>query len=94
VNIIEALQKLKRSRGHNRQLLMLHWGLKTRTRRWLWEADHIIAVVEGEGECDLENIQTLCLRCHCKKTKQLRERRRLSSLSEEAMAMRDVVPSP
>lgn len=82
VNTIEALRKLKRSRGHNRKVLMLHWGLKTRIRRWLWEADHIIAVVEGGGECDLENIQTLCLRCHRMKTKQLREQRRLAMLSE------------
>jgi len=72
-------------------VLLLYWGLKTRIRRWLWEADHIIAVVEGGGECDLENIQTLCLRCHRKKTKQLRERRRLSRLSETAVVIRDVV---
>jgi hypothetical protein len=34
------------------------------------------------------------LRCHRKKTKQLREQRRLSRLSEGAIVMRDVVPSP
>ncbi|MDE1177999.1 MAG: HNH endonuclease signature motif containing protein [Edaphobacter sp.] len=55
---------------------MLHWGLKTCIRRTLWEADHIVPVVEGGGECDLENIQTLCLRCHRKATQSLRERRR------------------
>ena len=30
----------------------------------LWDADHILPVVDGGGECDIENIRTLCLRCH------------------------------
>lgn len=29
-----------------------------------WEADHIVPVVEGGGECGLENYRTLCLPCH------------------------------
>jgi 5-methylcytosine-specific restriction endonuclease McrA len=32
-------------------------------------------VVEGGGECDLENIRTLCLKCHRAVTAQLRARR-------------------
>jgi hypothetical protein len=32
-------------------------------------------VVEGGGECDLENIRTLCLRCHRAATAELRARR-------------------
>jgi 5-methylcytosine-specific restriction endonuclease McrA len=55
---------------------MLHWGLKQRLRRSLWEADHIIPVIEGGGECDLDNIRTLCLRCHRKATAALRARLR------------------
>ena|SRR5215510_6532843 len=39
-----------------------------------WAADHIIAVTEGGGECDLSNIRTLCLPCHAKVTNELRER--------------------
>ena len=54
--------------------LLAHWGLRTRIRRSLWDADHIVPVTEGGGECDLENIQTLCLRCHREATKRLRER--------------------
>jgi len=30
----------------------------------LWDADHIIAVKDGGGSCGLENIRTLCIKCH------------------------------
>ena len=33
-----------------------------------WQADHILPVAEGGGECDLDNYQTLCLKCHKAKT--------------------------
>jgi 5-methylcytosine-specific restriction endonuclease McrA len=56
--------------------LLEHWGMKTRRRKSLWDADHILPVAEGGGECDLENIRTLCLRCHRSVTTQLRERLR------------------
>ena len=39
--------------------------------RALWQMDHIIEVVNGGGTCGLENLQTLCLPCHKKKTAQL-----------------------
>lgn len=41
----------------------------------LWQADHIIPVVEGGGECGLENYRTLCTPCHKLETKQLAKRR-------------------
>ena len=41
------------------------------TRRSLWDADHILPVAEGGGECDLENIRTLCLICHRRVTQEL-----------------------
>lgn len=41
-----------------------------------WEADHIVPVSEGGGECGLENYRTLCLPCHRKATKQLHQRRK------------------
>lgn len=34
-----------------------------------WEADHIIEVREGGGGCFLDGYQTLCLKCHKRKTK-------------------------
>ena len=44
--------------------------------RALWHADHIVPVVEGGGECDLDNMRTLCISCHKQATKSLMERRR------------------
>jgi 5-methylcytosine-specific restriction protein A len=38
--------------------------------------------VEGGGECDLENIRTLCLLCHRLQTTELR--RRLAATDERA----------
>ena len=34
----------------------------------LWDADHIIAVQDGGGICGLDNMRTLCIPCHKKKT--------------------------
>tara|TARA_B100001093_G_C26359867_1_gene814031 strand:+ start:128 stop:601 length:474 start_codon:yes stop_codon:yes gene_type:complete len=36
----------------------------------LWDADHIIPVKEGGGMCGLENIRTLCIKCHKVVTKE------------------------
>lgn len=33
-----------------------------------WQADHIVAVLDGGGGCDLSNFQTLCTDCHQTKT--------------------------
>lgn len=41
----------------------------------LWEADHILEVVNGGGECGIENYQTLCQPCHKAKTKRLAQQR-------------------
>ena len=65
---------LKRSRGIHRQKLLDRWGLRRINRRTLWDADHIVPVVEGGGECDLDNIRTLCLICHRRQTSELRVR--------------------
>jgi 5-methylcytosine-specific restriction endonuclease McrA len=40
-----------------------------------WDADHIIPVVEGGGECTMANIRTLCVPCHQQVTKDLARRR-------------------
>lgn len=34
----------------------------------LWDADHIIQVKDGGGQCGLDNIRTLCISCHKKRT--------------------------
>jgi 5-methylcytosine-specific restriction endonuclease McrA len=71
-----AFIDLKRARGTHRLRMLARWGLKRLNRQTLWDADHIVPVVEGGGECDLANIRTLCLLCHRQETAKLRERLR------------------
>ena len=40
-----------------------------------WDADHIVPVVEGGGECGLDNYRTLCHPCHKRVTAELAARR-------------------
>lgn len=47
------------------------YGNRTRS---LWQADHIVPVAEGGGECGLENYRTLCVPDHKAETKALRKR--------------------
>jgi 5-methylcytosine-specific restriction protein A len=72
---LAAWLHLKRLRGAARLKLVRHWGVGS--RKSLWDADHVVPVVEGGGECDLANLRTLCLKCHRVATAQLRERLKL-----------------
>jgi 5-methylcytosine-specific restriction enzyme A len=68
----EVLRKDKRKLDYRaRRQFEEKWG----PRRHLWDADHIIPVAEGGGECDLSNMRTLCLPCHRAATAALRRRR-------------------
>jgi len=71
----EALKKTRRAlHGSARQEFdTLHGIPSGRTR--LWDIDHINPVVEGGGSCGLENLRTLCCRCHRACTADLRTRR-------------------
>ncbi len=67
----EALRKNKRKLDYAaRRQFEKDWGL----RRHLWDADHVVPVAEGGGECDLSNMRTLCLKCHLEVTLELRKR--------------------
>jgi 5-methylcytosine-specific restriction endonuclease McrA len=68
------LNHIKRLRGTARTRALAEWNL--RGRKTLWDADHIIPVAEGGGECDLSNMRTLCLKCHRAHTAALRVRLR------------------
>ncbi len=57
--------------GHNHHPLLYTIGRSGS----LWDADHIVPVVEGGGECDLDNYRTLCLWCHKGETAELAARR-------------------
>lgn len=74
VNTRAAYFDLRRARGTQRLKLLARWGLKRLNRKTLWDADHILPVAEGGGECDLDNIRTLCLACHRRATLELRLR--------------------
>ena len=87
---------LKRARGNARAAGLSLYGMKTITaRRSLWDADHIRPVAEGGGQCDLDNLRTLCLPCHREATAQLRLRlRRLSSPSPPLAPMSNAPGAP
>jgi 5-methylcytosine-specific restriction enzyme A len=72
---LDAERHIQRLRGAARLKALLEWGQRAGARKSLWDADHIVPVVEGGGECDLENIRTLCLKCHRAATAELRKRR-------------------
>lgn len=57
--------------------LAMAWlaALGAHRARTLWEADHIVPVSEGGGECGLENMRTLCVWCHKRETAELNRRR-------------------
>jgi hypothetical protein len=57
----EQLRKDKRKLDFQaRRQFEKEWG----KRRHLWDADHILPVARGGGECGLSNMRTLCLLCH------------------------------
>jgi 5-methylcytosine-specific restriction endonuclease McrA len=50
-----------------------------RAARPRWEADHIVPVADGGGECGLENYRLLCRPCHVRVTLEWRSTRMVSS---------------
>jgi 5-methylcytosine-specific restriction endonuclease McrA len=76
LNTVREWNRVRRLRGEARLRALREWGMTARRRNSLWDADHIVPVAEGGGECDLANLRTLCLRCHAQATSALRERLR------------------
>ncbi len=77
LDTVAAYAELKRSRGRVRAQALAMWGLpRVAARRSLWDADHVVPVAEGGGQCDLDNLRTLCLPCHREVTADLRRRLR------------------
>ncbi len=85
VDTVEAYRLIRRSRGGSRQRLLSLWGLSALKRKSLWDADHIVPVIEGGGECDLANLRTLCVHCHRIATKALRSRRQASQRLDKSL---------
>jgi 5-methylcytosine-specific restriction endonuclease McrA len=77
----EALRKEKRKLDYAaRRAFEAEWG----RRRRLWDADHIVPVAEGGGECGLANMRTLCLKCHREATAALLRRRRAGGAAQDS----------
>jgi hypothetical protein len=74
LDCVAEFNRLRRLRGAARLRAFAEHGLKPGSRKSLWDADHIVPVVEGGGECDLSNIRTVCLCCHRRLTGELRQR--------------------
>lgn len=72
---VSIFAALKRARGRERAAGLRFYGMKTiAARKSLWDADHIVPVAEGGGQCDLDNLRTLCVACHREATAALRVR--------------------
>ena len=71
----------KQTAGEHRAMTRLRrlvWelaGYEGRIQAHVWEADHIVPVVEGGGMCGPEGFRTLCLPCHHQETAALAARR-------------------
>jgi len=70
------------------ELILAAWGVAGESRV-LWDADHIVPVVEGGGGCGLDNYRTLCVSCHRAETSALATRR-----AEARRAQRPLFPIP
>ncbi len=58
--------------NNNMAAIMVPATITIYVEMWAWHnhsmrhayADHIVAVYQGGGLCDLENLRTLCVICH------------------------------
>lgn len=74
VDTVALRRDMRRFDFAARRRFLKEWGLTERSRKSLWDADHIVPVAEGGGQCDLANMRTLCLKCHREATAELRVR--------------------
>ena len=59
--------------------------------RTYWEAHHKLAVVEGGGECGLDDCRTQCVRCHKAQTRNLHRRLKRKRTGQAALLL-EVTP--
>jgi 5-methylcytosine-specific restriction protein A len=76
VNTVRLRNDMRKLDFAARKIFLKTWGLREGSRKSLWDADHLIPVAEGGGQCDLSNMRTLCLHCHRAATAALRSRLR------------------
>ena len=92
VRALERARAPRRGEGWGPLLLLRARGAIARAPRAgnLWQADHIVPVAEGGGECGLENFRTLCDGCHRRATSDLRARMRLAAAAAAAEGTKDI----
>lgn len=70
-------------RGHKNRRRIARWArlghhlpqwLASRGLAGIWEADHVVPVIEGGGLADESNYRILCVPCHKRETARLRKR--------------------
>lgn len=70
--------------GLAKSLIAEGWDPKrVKYGKTLWDADHILPVVEGGGGCGLDNLRTLCVKCHKMVTRDLSRRRATARRNRE-----------
>jgi 5-methylcytosine-specific restriction protein A len=81
VALQEEYRKLPKAKGWNEndidvreEFRKAHGIPAGRTTTDWWDADHIVPVIEGGGECGLANYRTLCIPCHQTVTRELHSR--------------------
>ena len=74
VDTIALRRDMRRLDYAARRQFLKKWRLGEKSRKSLWDADHLVPVAEGGGQCDLSNMRTLCLLCHREATAALRGR--------------------
>ena len=96
-----VFQRFKRLQPSDRvqELMRLH-GFKVATSNsailqnpvegHFWQADHVLPVAEGGGECSLHNIRTLCTPCHQRETAKLQRRLKDGQLGLSAKGTKDI----
>ena len=69
--------------GIERLNIMKEFSISQKRKIWikkhgggLWDADHIVPVKEGGGLCGLDNLRTLCIKCHKNETKLLAQKKK------------------
>lgn len=75
LNLHRSLDRAPRLRALRWQRMLDRLGLLSSGDVWKvkspWQMDHVVEVVNGGGTCGLENLQTLCVPCHKRKTRRL-----------------------
>jgi 5-methylcytosine-specific restriction enzyme A len=76
---LENSQRLSRTTGDMSHFTRMCKDLRITEKeamKSIWHADHILPVSQGGGESGLDNIRTLCVKCHKSETKLLASKRK------------------